>query len=105
MFERVNAFGMALRPFGWAVGREQMGLVMDIRGDIGAARSRDPAATSAIEVMLAYPGFHARQIHRLAHWLHGRHLSLLARLISHMGRALTGIEIHPGARLGEEAIH
>ena len=77
-----------------------MGLVMDIKGDIGAARSRDPAATSAIEVMLAYPGFHARQIHRLAHWLHGRHLSLLARLMSHMGRALTGIEIHPGARLG-----
>lgn len=77
-----------------------MGLVMDIKGDIGAARSRDPAATSAIEVMLAYPGFHARQIHRLAHWLHGRRLSLPARLISHIGRALTGIEIHPGARLG-----
>ena len=77
-----------------------MGLVMDIKGDIGAAQSRDPAATSAIEVMLAYPGFHARQIHRLAHWLHGRRLSLLARLLSHVGRALTGIEIHPGARLG-----
>ena len=100
MFERVGALGSVLRPFGWAVGREQMGLVMDIKGDIGAARSRDPAATSAIEVMLAYPGFHARQIHRLAHWLHGRRLSLLARLISHIGRALTGIEIHPGARLG-----
>ena len=77
-----------------------MGLVMDVKGDISAARSRDPAATSTIEVMLAYPGFHARQIHRLAHWLHGRRLGLFARLISHMGRALTGIEIHPGARLG-----
>jgi len=62
---------------------------------------RDPAATSALEVVLAYPGFHARQIHRLAHALYQRRLRLLARLVSHVGRALTGIEIHPGARIGE----
>ncbi len=78
-----------------------MGLLQSIRGDIQAAKERDPAATSTLEVIFTYPGFHARQLHRLAHSLHVRGLRLPARLISHLGRALTGIEIHPGARIGE----
>ncbi|MDO8613387.1 MAG: serine O-acetyltransferase [Dehalococcoidia bacterium] len=78
-----------------------MGLLQSIRGDIQAAKDRDPAATSTLEVIFTYPGFHARQLHRLAHGLHTRGLRLPARLISHFGRALTGIEIHPGARIGE----
>ena len=78
-----------------------MGLLQSIRGDIQAAKERDPAATSTLEVIFTYPGFHARQLHRLAHTLHTRGLRLPARLISHFGRALTGIEIHPGARIGE----
>ncbi len=78
-----------------------MGLLQSIRGDIQAAKERDPAATSTLEVIFAYPGFHAIQLHRLAHTLHRRGLRLPARLISHLGRALTGIEIHPGARIGE----
>ena len=78
-----------------------MGLLQSIRGDIQAAKDRDPAATSTLEVIFTYPGFHARQLHRLAHTLHNRGLRLPARLISHLGRALTGIEIHPGARIGE----
>ena len=78
-----------------------MGLLQSIRGDIQAAKDRDPAATSTLEVIFTYPGFHARQLHRLAHTLHTRGLRLPARLISHLGRALTGIEIHPGARIGE----
>ncbi len=78
-----------------------MGLLQSIRRDIKAARKRDPAATSDIEVVLTYPGFHARQIHRFSHALHGAGLRLPARLVSHIGRALTGIEIHPGARIGE----
>src|SRR3970282_2800529 len=78
-----------------------MGLLSSIGQDIEAARERDPAATSALEVILTYPGFHARQIHRLAHTLHNAGLRLPARLISHLGRALTGLEIHPGARIGE----
>lgn len=78
-----------------------MGLLANIRGDIQAALERDPAATSALEVILTYPGFHARQIHRLAHWLHNHRLRLPARLLSHLGRAFTGIEIHPGAKLGQ----
>ena len=78
-----------------------MGLLQSIRGDIQAAKDRDPAATSTLEVVFTYPGFHARQLHRLSHGLHRRGFRLPARLISHLGRALTGIEIHPGARIGE----
>jgi serine O-acetyltransferase len=78
-----------------------MGLLQSIRGDIQAAKDRDPAATSTLEVIFAYPGFHARQLHRLSHTLHSHGLRLPARLISHLGRALTGIEIHPCAQIGE----
>ena len=77
-----------------------MGLLQSIRRDIQAARARDPAATSDLEVVFTYPGFHARQLHRIAHGLHARGLRLPARVISHIGRALTGIEIHPGASIG-----
>lgn len=78
-----------------------MGLLDEIKDDIKAARRRDPAARSHLEVVLTYPGFHARQLHRLAHTLHRRGLRLPARLISNVSRALTGIEIHPGARIGK----
>ncbi len=78
-----------------------MGLLQSIRSDIKAAKKHDPAATSTLEVIFTYPGFHARQLHRLAHTLHRRGLRLPARLISHLGRALTGIEIHPCAQIGE----
>jgi len=79
-----------------------VGLLQSIKGDIQAAKERDPAATSTLEVIFTYPGFHARQLHRLAHTLHNSGLRLPARLISHLGRAVTGIEIHPGARIGEK---
>ncbi|MCH6555333.1 MAG: serine O-acetyltransferase [Chloroflexi bacterium] len=79
-----------------------MGLLQSIRSDIQAAKERDPAATSTLEIIFAYPGFHARQLHRLAHTLHSPGLRLPARLISHLGRALTGIEIHPCAQIGEK---
>jgi serine O-acetyltransferase len=76
-------------------------LLKSIARDIQAARERDPAATSNLEVILAYPGFHARQLHRLAHALHVRRVPVLPRVISHVGRFITGIEIHPGARIGQ----
>ncbi len=76
-------------------------LITSIRKDIKAVFEHDPAATSTLEVLLAYPGFHARQFHRLAHTLFRWHIPVLPRLISHIGRFLTGIEIHPGARIGE----
>ena len=72
----------------------------NIRDEIDSMMDRDPAARSRLEVVLTYPGFHAVMIHRLAHaaWARGWHL--LGRMLSHLGRFLTGIEIHPGARVG-----
>ena len=78
-----------------------MSLLRSIKRDLDAALRRDPAARSRLEVILTYPGFHAREFHRLAHTLHLRRVPLLPRLISHLSRFLTGIEIHPGAVIGE----
>ena len=71
-----------------------------LREDVRAVRDRDPAARSTLEVVLLYPGLHALVIHRLAHRLWRARWRFLARLISQMGRAFTGIEIHPAARIG-----
>jgi len=60
----------------------------------------DPAARSVLEILLCYPGFHAIVLHRLAHKLYRLGVPLLPRLISQFGRAVTGIEIHPGAKIG-----
>jgi len=78
-----------------------MSLIKSIIRDIQATRERDPAAVSNLEVILAYPGFHARQFHRLAHALYRFRVPLAPRLVSHLSRFLTGIEIHPGAKIGE----
>ena len=72
-----------------------------IRDDIEAVFARDPAARSKIEVLLCYPGLHALLVHRLAHPLWVRGWLLTARWLSQVGRFLTGIEIHPGAVIGE----
>lgn len=71
-----------------------------LREDLASVRERDPAARSTWEVLTCYPGIHALMLHRLAHaaWRRGFHW--LGRFISHIGRLLTGIEIHPGARIG-----
>ncbi len=71
-----------------------------IREDIQAVKDRDPAAKSTMEVLLCYPGLHALLSHRLAHFFYRSGLTLLPRLISHLSRFLTGIEIHPGAKIG-----
>jgi serine O-acetyltransferase len=69
---------------------------------LDTVRKRDPAARSALEILLTYPGVHALAFHRVAHYLHVRlHLRTLARLVSHVARLLTGIEIHPGATIGK----
>jgi serine O-acetyltransferase len=72
-----------------------------IREDIQAVFERDPAVRSKWEVVFAYPGFHAILFHRFAHWLWRRNLTTIARIVSHISRLLTGIEIHPGARIGQ----
>src|SRR2546426_11020663 len=71
-----------------------------LRRDVRAVRERDPAARSALEVLLCYPGVHALAFHRLAHRFWSRGWPTLARFLSHVARFLTGIEIHPAARLG-----
>ena len=71
-----------------------------LRDEIDATIARDPAARSRAEVVLCYPGFQAVLFHRLAHWFWGRGWLLMGRFLSHVGRILTGIEIHPGARIG-----
>ncbi|MDD5477601.1 MAG: serine O-acetyltransferase [Candidatus Omnitrophica bacterium] len=69
--------------------------------DIRAAQKRDPAAKSFIEVILLYPGLHALIYYRVAHFFYQTHLFFLARLLSQVARFSTGIEIHPGAKIGK----
>jgi serine O-acetyltransferase len=64
----------------------------------------DPAAKSVIEIVFCYPGFHAILLHRLAHKLQGSGLTLPARMLSQLNRFLTGIEIHPGAKIGDDVL-
>lgn len=68
--------------------------------DVRSVLKRDPAARNAVEVLLCYSGLHAIWAYRLAHWLWQRRLRLAARLLAHATRTVTGIEIHPGARIG-----
>lgn len=72
--------------------------------DISAIMARDPAARSRLEVILCYPGFHAILVHRLTGWLWRSDWRLAARFISHIGRILTDIEIHPGAQIGRRFV-
>jgi serine O-acetyltransferase len=71
-----------------------------LKEEIGVVFERDPAARNTWEVVTCYPGFHAMLVHRLSHHLWGSGLKWLARFISHLGRWVTGIEIHPGAHIG-----
>lgn len=75
-------------------------MISRLREDIQTAFAKDPAARSTLEVILTYPGLHALWSHRVAHALWRRGWRLLARWISHLSRFFTGIEIHPGARIG-----
>jgi len=71
-----------------------------IREDIQTIKERDPAAKNYVEILLCYPGLHAIWLHRLAHFFYRRNWFTTARLISHFNRSFTGIEIHPGAKIG-----
>ena len=74
-----------------------MGLLDDARN----IQRKDPAARSVLEVILLYPGFHILVYHRIAHWLYQHKRFFLARWVSQRGRRRTGIEIHPGAKIGK----
>jgi serine O-acetyltransferase len=75
-------------------------LFKPVREDIRNVFSKDPAARNVLEVIVLYPGLHALWFHRVAHWLWRHRLRFCARLLSHIGRLFTGIEIHPGATIG-----
>ena len=70
------------------------------RGDIQAAKDRDPAVPSTLQVVFAYPGVHAIWGHRVSHWLWGRGAKVAARTLGEITRILTGVDIHPGAIIG-----
>lgn len=72
-----------------------------IKEDIRMVKEKDPAARTTLEILLAYSGLHAVIFHRIAHWFYLRKFYLIARLISQFSRFLTGIEIHPGAKIGK----
>jgi serine O-acetyltransferase len=71
------------------------------REDVEAVKDRDPAAANTLEIILSYPGLHAIWMYRVAHYLHTHGIPLVPRLISMLGRALTGVEIHQGAHIGK----
>jgi serine O-acetyltransferase len=76
-------------------------LFKNLRDEIEATRARDPAARSSLEVVFCYPGFQVLLFHRMAHWLWTHRCFFLGRFISHVGRVLTAIDIHPGATIGK----
>ena len=76
----------------------------DLRETIKAYMARDPAAKSALEVFLLYPGLKATRSHRKAHWFYTHNMPLIARAISQASRKRTGIEIHPGAKIGKRLV-
>jgi serine O-acetyltransferase len=76
-------------------------VLKNLREQIETVLRHDPAARSSLEILLCYPGLHALMFYRVAHWLWERKLLLLGRFVSHLGRLVTAIEIHPGARIGK----
>lgn len=75
-------------------------MISHLKDDLKAVFERDPAVRSVFEIVLCYPGFHAMLFYRLSHWLWGNQHYLMGRFLSHLGRFFTGIEIHPGAKIG-----
>ena len=73
---------------------------MRLREHIQIIKREDPAAKNGLEILLCYPGLHVLLFYRVAHWFYRRNMFVVARFISQVGRFLTGIEIHPGARIG-----
>jgi serine O-acetyltransferase len=75
-------------------------MLRTLKEEINTIFEKDPAAKSVVEVIFCYPGFHAIILHRTAHWLYRKRVPLLPRIISQLSRFITGIEIHPGAKIG-----
>jgi serine O-acetyltransferase len=78
-----------------------MNIFKTLKEEINAVFERDPAARSTLEIIFCYPGFHAIIFYRISHWFWEKKFYFLGRFISHLGRFFTGIEIHPGAKIGK----
>ena len=78
-----------------------LGVLKDLKEEVDAVMERDPAAKGYLEVLTCYPGLQAIVVHRFSHWLYEQGVPLLPRLISQFMRFFTGIEIHPGAKIGK----
>lgn len=78
-----------------------MSIIDSIKHDIESIKERDPAAHSGLEIILTYSGVHAVIMHRIAHWFYKQNHKVIARAISQFSRCITGIEIHPGAKIGK----
>ena len=87
----------------YTTGRDKR-MFNNLKEIIQAYKSRDPAARSALEILLLYPGVRAVRSHRKAHWCYEHGLKFMARLISQRSRHRTGIEIHPGAKIGKRLV-
>ncbi|GAC1447281.1 MAG: hypothetical protein PVSMB11_08550 [Desulfuromonadaceae bacterium] len=72
----------------------------NLREDINSVFERDPAARNVMEIIFCYPGLHALWFYRIAHWFWIHEFFFVGRFTSHIGRFLTGVEIHPGAKIG-----
>lgn len=81
--------------------RQMLPVLKTLSADFQIIFERDPAARSSLEVIFCYPGLHALFCYRVTHWLYCFGIPLIPRLISHLARSLTGIEIHPGAKIGK----
>ncbi len=79
-----------------------MNVFCRFRNDVRAVFDRDPAARNSLEVLCCYPGLHALWLHRLANLFWRNGMKLLGRIVSHVSRFLTGVEIHPGAEIGSD---
>lgn len=77
-----------------------MKFIKELYEDAKNIKRKDPASKNVLEVIILYPGFHILVFHRIAHFLYKKRLFFIARLISQLGRFFTGIEIHPGAKIG-----
>jgi serine O-acetyltransferase len=92
--------GPAIGAHHTTVGMAAPMILRNLRDEVHTVLRLDPAARSAWEVVLCYPGFHALLFYRMAHWLWERRWLVLGRWVAYVGRILTGIEIHPGAKIG-----
>ena len=99
--EGATALSLALRKSAKDLCRSTRALVKEIRYDVEAFRQRDPAATGDAEILLLYSGLHARMAHRLSHKLYQKGHPFAARVVSQGAKFVTGIEIHPGATIGQ----